>query len=62
MARDRKLIVHQRIQAAETAIDIACPLCGQQAGQTCVTKALNEAAFTHMKRVNERLRQIQAGR
>ena len=47
-------------EAHDRATEVECPHCGQGPGRTCVTTSLNEAHFTHMKRVNLRLDRLVA--
>jgi predicted RNA-binding Zn-ribbon protein involved in translation (DUF1610 family) len=44
--------------AAETASQVACPYCGQPAGQACITARKREATFTHMDRIHARLNEM----
>ena len=53
--------VRQNLIASHTAEQLTCPHCQVGPGQPCVTfPRARHATFTHMKRVNARLAQIQA--
>lgn len=52
--------VELALEAARTVTEVACPLCGQGVGQTCVTRGTrpNEAAFPHAKRLAARREEL----
>lgn len=60
LADSARARVRRRLIAYETATEVECPHCHQGIGHACVTfPRLNEAQFTHAKRVQLRLAQVE---